>query len=86
MKRMTKHFVHYTSLIAIAVASLTAFMIFSYDRYSQSAVAIALASGYISWGVLHHYLHKDLYLSVVIEYLVIALLGLVVIFSLVFRA
>jgi len=83
---MTKHLPHYISLIGILGAGVTGFIIFSHDRQFQGAVSIALASGYVAWGVIHHYLHKDLYVSVVIEYLVIATLGLVIIFSLIFRA
>ena len=68
------------------MAGLIGFWYFGYDRMFQMAVAVALAVSYVVWGVVHHYIHKDLYLSVVIEYIVVATLGLVLVFSLVFRS
>lgn len=85
MKRVIKHLPHYLSLIGILVFGLLAFTIFSYDRSFQIAVAAALSLAYISWGVVHHYIHKDLYLSVVLEYIVVSLLGFVIITSLLLR-
>ena len=86
MKHFAKHLPHYFSLIGIFVAGFIGFWYFGYDRMFQMAVAIAIAVSYVVWGVVHHYIHKDLYLSVVIEYIVVATLGLVLVFSLVFRS
>jgi len=44
-----------------------------------------LVLSYVSWGVAHHHLDHDLRLETVIEYLVVAILGFVIIFSLVIR-
>ena len=63
-----------------------AFALFSYDRGFQIAVSIAVALAYVAWGVMHHHLHRDLHLSVFIEYLIVASLGLVIVFSLIFRS
>ena len=86
IKQLVEHMPHYLPLFGIFSFGLTAFSFFSYDRSFQAASAIAVAVAYVAWGVIHHYLHKDLHLSVVIEYLVVALLGLVIVFSLVFQA
>lgn len=48
--------------------------------------AIAVAVAYVTWGIIHHFIHRDLYLAVVIEYLAVASLGLVIIFSLILRS
>jgi hypothetical protein len=85
MKHFAKHLPHYFALIGIFAAGIIAFLVFSYDRLFQAAVAISIAVAYVVWGIVHHAMHKDLYFSVVIEYLVVALLGLVLIFSLVLR-
>ena len=86
MKKILKHLPHYLSLAGILVAGIVGFMVFSYDRSFQIAVAIGLSLAYVAWGVIHHAIHRDLYLSVVVEYIVVASLGLVVMLSLIFRA
>lgn len=86
MKHFARHLPHYFALIGIFAAGTVAFLIFSYDRLFQAAVAVSVAVAYVVWGIVHHAIHKDLYLSVVIEYLLVALLGLVLIFSLVLRS
>jgi len=86
MKNISKDLPHYLALFGIFAAGMVAFLIFSYDRLFQAAVAISVAVAYVVWGIVHHAIHKDLYLSVVIEYLLVALLGLVLIFSLFLRS
>lgn len=75
MRSFSRHLPHYLSLIGILFASLIGFYAFSYDKNFQAAVAIALAAGYVSWGIVHHAIHRDMYLDVVVEYLVFAILG-----------
>lgn len=83
MKTFTKHLPHYFVLIGILIAGFLGLILFSYDTKFQSAIAFATAASYVSWGLVHHYIHKDLHLEVVIEYLVVAALGLTIIFSLI---
>lgn len=80
---MTKHFSHYIALIFILIAAVVAFVEFSFDRQFQIYATLAAGSGYVAWGVVHHYIHKDLYLSIVVEYVVVALLGSVSIITLI---
>jgi hypothetical protein len=86
MKRIAKHLPHYLSLVGILIAGVVGFIVFSYERGFQIAVAIGLALAYVAWGIIHHAIHRDLHLSVVVEYIVVASLGLVVMLSLIFRA
>ena len=86
MKEFTKYLPHYTPLIGIFLAGILGFVFFSYDRVFQVAISIAIALSYVVWGVIHHLMHKDLYWEVVVEYLVVASLGLIVLFSVIFRA
>ncbi|MBU0998672.1 hypothetical protein KJ570_04060 [Patescibacteria group bacterium] len=86
MKSFIKNIPYYTPLIGIFVAGALGFALFSYDRIFQVAIAIAVALSYVIWGIIHHSLEKDLYWEVVVEYLVVASLGLVILFSLIFRA
>lgn len=76
----------YLPLIGILIAGSLGFYIFSYDKIFQAALSISMAAGYVAWGVLHHKVRKDLYFEVFVEYVVIALLGLVILFSVIFRS
>ena len=75
---MIKHLPHYLPLIGILLMGILGYTYFSYDRAFQNVVALSLAASYITWGIVHHKLHNDLYLEVVVEYIIISILGLVV--------
>lgn len=85
MESFKKHIPHYFSLIAIFFVGVMGFYLFSYDKTFQIGVAVALSSAYVSWGVIHHAIHKDISLSVVLEYVAVAILGLIMILSLILR-
>lgn len=85
MKTFFKHLPHYTALFGILIAGFAGLILFSYDKNFQIAIAIALAVAYVSWGIVHHFLHKDLHIETVVEYVAIAALGLIILFSLVIR-
>lgn len=85
-KNTLRHIQHYLPLLGIFGAGVIGFYVFSYDRLFQFFIAVAVSLSYVTWGVVHHYLHEDFHLSILIEYLVIAILGLVVIFSILFQA
>lgn len=72
-------------LFAIFVTAIAIFILFPHDRALQVSVASAVAVSYVSWGIIHHWLHEDLYPEVIIEYILVAILGLVAVLSLIFR-
>lgn len=86
MKRIAKHLPHYLPLLGIFALAVVAFLISSYDRFFLMGVSIAVAVSYVAWGVVHHSIHRDLHLSVIVEYIVVAALGLVIVFSLLLRS
>jgi hypothetical protein len=86
MKAFVKHLPHYLSLFGILFVGFAGLVLFSYDKNFQLSIAVALASGYLAWGVVHHLLHKDFHFEVFLEYLAVAILGLTVIFSLIIRS
>lgn len=86
MKKLGRDIQHYTPLFAILVLGLVGFSWFSYDRDFQSVIVIATGAGYVSWGLVHHHIHRDLHLSVVLEYIAISLIGIVVVLSLIANA
>lgn len=82
----TKHFPHYVSLISILVAGLVGFYVFSFDRSFQVSVVLAMSLAYVSWGVIHHTIHRDICLAIFLEYLAVAILGTIMVLSLIFRS
>jgi hypothetical protein len=70
-------------LTGILLAGFAGLVLFSYDKNFQSAVAVATALAYVSWGVVHHIHHKDLHLETLLEYVAVAILGLTILFSLI---
>ena len=86
MKRIIKNLPHYLSLLGIFVVGILAFVFFSYDPAFKIAVIISIAVSYVVWGIMHHYLNKDLYLEVVLEYIAVAVLGLIIVFSLILES
>lgn len=65
----------YLALFSILAASLGLFLLFGYSRPIQKLIVFGTATAYVIWGIIHHALHKDLHLSVVFEYLLVALLA-----------
>jgi hypothetical protein len=82
---MHKHLPHYISLIGILIAGILGFYFFSYDRFFQTAIITALAVSYVSWGIIHHAVHKDICFSVIMEYVTISILGLIIALTLIYR-
>lgn len=85
MHNITKHMSHYISLIGIFMAAILAFYFFSYDKFFLVGVSLAFSLAYISWGIIHHLIHKDLDFLVIIEYIAVSVLGLIIVLSLIFR-
>lgn len=86
MKSFARHLPHYLSLFGILLAGFAGLILFSYDKNFQMSIALATGGAYVAWGIVHHAVHGDLYLETVIEYIAIAILGMVIIFSLVIRS
>jgi hypothetical protein len=86
MKKVARDIQHYVPLFGILLATISGFIMFTYDKTFQMVVVVSSAIAYVIWGVVHHHIHKDLHLPVVIEYILIAALGIVIVFSLIFRA
>jgi hypothetical protein len=85
MEPFKKHARHYIPLLGIMIAGIIGFLFFAYDRAFQAALAVSLCSAYVAWGVVHHKIHDDFDLFVLLEYLAVAFLGLVMILFLIYR-
>lgn len=74
---------HYLPLIAILLAAFAGVYLFRYDRALRVSLAIASGFSYFVWGLIHHYIHKDLNIEIIFEYLFICIFGVVAIISLI---
>ena len=83
MKRIAKDITHYFSLFGLLIIGTIGFIIFSYDQAFQLAIIIATTMAYVAWGIVHHWIHRDLYLSIIIEYVAVGMLGLIIVYSLI---
>lgn len=83
---MRDHFTHYLVLLSLLSFGLFFFLYFSYNRLIQTWCVIGLSFAYFLWGITHHYLEKNLYFKVVVEYFLVALLGAILVITLIFRA
>lgn len=76
MHKIAKALPHYLPIIGIYFAGAFAFWQFSYDKQFQTGVIIAVGVSHVVWGIVHHLIHKDLSLEVVLEYIMVAILGI----------
>lgn len=84
MSDLAKHIQHYLPLFGILFLSVFGFSLFPKDEVFKITIIIATGVSYIAWGIVHHKLHHDLYLAVIIEYVAVAALGAVIALSLLF--
>ena len=66
--------------ILLGIVFLTGLMLYlfaGFDPHGRRLIVYGLAACYFFWSLLHHYKRGDLHLSIVVEYLVIALFGIV---------
>lgn len=84
MKHFFKHFSHYVPLVGILFFTALAFTQFYYEKVLLIGVSLAISVAYVTWGVIHHTIHKDLTIKIIFEYIFVALIGLIMLLSVVF--
>lgn len=83
MKPVEKHIVYYVSLfLIIALGVVLAFQM-SYNPRIQMAIVALTAFWYVVWGIAHHIREHDISAKIVVEYVLMASLGISVVFFLV---
>lgn len=69
--------VEYIALALVFLVGLLIYFFADISSHSQRFVVYFLAASYFFWSIIHHYRRGDLSPSIVVEYLVMALLGIV---------
>ena len=66
---------HYLPLISVLLATLLGLFLFPYDKSMRVSLTVAMGISYVTWGIVHHHIHRDLNMEVALEYLLIAIFG-----------
>ena len=74
---MKQHFLHYLVLALELFAGLILLFMYQSQPKLQFYIGLGIAISYFSWGIIHHYLNKDLHKKHVVEYGLIAVLGVI---------
>lgn len=79
-KYMRKHLGYYISFLLILGGGVTSVLLSQGDKQLQMEFVVLLAGAYVLWGILHHVIHHSVTLRLIIEYVVVAALGIAVVF------
>jgi hypothetical protein len=74
----------YFILLLIFIIGGILFFVFSFDSHSQRRIIYLISGAYLSWSLYHHYRRGDLDVSIIVEYLIMVLLGIIVVSSTLF--
>lgn len=87
LNQETRHnLIHYSVLVVMMNIIVGAFLFFGFSRIYQMIIVLTAGIAYVLWGIIHHHVNDDLHLKVVAEYVLVALLAEMIIFSLILRA
>lgn len=76
--------IHFLLLIFILSASVLAFLLFQGNHYFQLIIILMTGVAYVLWGILYHYYKHDLHLKVMLEYVVIAVVAVILLWTVIF--
>jgi hypothetical protein len=83
----TRHnLLHYSVLVVMMNIIVGAFLFFSFEQLYQMIIVLIAGIAYVLWGIIHHQVNDDLHSKVIFEYVLVALLAELIIFSLILRA
>ena len=84
-KDFAHHPLHYFTLLCVMLVGLWGIFWFSYHRSLQLGILVSMAASYVIWGVIHHAHHRDLHIKIIFEYLLVAILAVLIFASLILR-
>ena len=70
------HLAYYTFLISVLTASFILVLSAHPDKAAQMSIVIGLSFVYVLIGIVHHLINHDLVAKIVIEYVLVACLGI----------
>jgi len=85
LQDIKEHLGHYLVLLFILSFGGVAFFYFKRFPQAQMVSLFLTASFYVLWGIVHHFLEGDLHLRIILEYASVALLGFLILWSIIMR-
>ena len=67
-KDLSRHPLHYFTLLSLQLVGLWGLFWFNYDHAMQFTILLSMAVAYVVWGVVHHHQHRDLHFKIIFEY------------------
>jgi hypothetical protein len=80
VKKLKKHLWYYLSLLILFSIGFVVTVLLSPNFNLQKITISATIVAYVVWGIFHHYKNHELTGRIMIEYILIGLLGLSVLF------
>jgi hypothetical protein len=78
-REIKKQPLNYLIIIFLFSAAAILLLVFRFDPHSQRRIVYALSGLYLGWSLFHHYQRGDLSLSILLEYVLLAILALIVV-------
>jgi hypothetical protein len=85
-KDFARHPLHYFTLLSVEMVGLWGIFWFSYQPQIQLFIISIMSGFYVAWGIAHHLTHRDLRIGIVLEYILMAILAVLIFGSLLVRA
>jgi len=83
---MNRHTSHYFVLISLLIVGLWGIYWFSYNSAMRLVIMFGLSVSYVSWGVVYHWYQGDLHPKIIVEYILVAMLVLLIFSTLLYLA
>ena len=77
-KKISEHLIYYISLAVILSMGLFLILSLAPNKQLQMTVFVVLSIFYVIWGLLHHFVNHELTTKLVVEYILIASLGIAI--------
>ncbi len=86
IKDLKKHRIQYMILFSGLVLDFVGFFAFLGYPFLRIMIILWMGIFYFSWGIVHHWLAKDLHIKIALEYLLIAAIGCGLLLSIILRS
>jgi hypothetical protein len=81
LQDIQQHLEHYVILASILLAGLLGFIWFQGTEPMQLATLTITGIGYVLWGIMHHLKEENLTITLVLEYVLTALILIVLVWG-----
>ncbi|HCQ31557.1 TPA: hypothetical protein DIU27_04215 [Candidatus Collierbacteria bacterium] len=82
MKKPIRKVIDYLALSLLVSSAIILILIFNGNKLFQTITIISVSLIYIIWGVIHHLREHTFYPQIILEYVLFALLGCVIVIGL----